>query len=219
MWCKKSLVVAPAPKWCKKSHAHALARTRTRLAESHVPGEHRGHSPSRFYLDQRRRAVPEKKRWVTSQKAKRVALARAKCAALARCADRGSNTGPLDLQSNALPTELSALERFQWTIQGLYPTLKDRSHRDIINEMKTGPTPRPPCSSPAHHPAPRSVESAAAAASSAEDALRAPQRAPRAWPWSARQPLDPRSAGPEPPGPTALHASRRAPTAPRRARA
>ena len=69
--------------------------------------------------------TPEKKRWVTSQKAKRVALARAKCAALARCADRGSNTGPLDLQSNALPTELSALEWFQWTIQGLYPTLKD----------------------------------------------------------------------------------------------
>jgi hypothetical protein len=24
-----------------------------------------------------------------------------------RCLDRGSNTGPLDLQSNALPTELS----------------------------------------------------------------------------------------------------------------
>ena len=34
------------------------------------------------------------------------------------CRDPGSNRGPLDLQSNALPTELSRLHIISYTLQG-----------------------------------------------------------------------------------------------------
>ena len=41
------------------------------------------------------------------------------------CRDPGSNQGPLDLQSNALPTELSRLESFVaiWSIHEFFPVL------------------------------------------------------------------------------------------------
>jgi hypothetical protein len=47
-----------------------------------------------------------------------------------RCLDRGSNTGPLDLQSNALPTELSK-QLYGGTRRAL---VQEQAHFDLFTQ-------------------------------------------------------------------------------------